>query len=103
MVRLNALCSLARVTGDASVVAELEALGDTLASYAPYHLALAETYHRLGRPQDAEAALKVAIGHLQNPLLRSAVLEKIQRWSTPTSPGPTSQGDGLRPKEGVGD
>lgn len=88
VVRLNALCALSKVIGEASVLGELEALGESLASYPPYHLALAEAYHNLERPRDAEGALRVALERLQNPLLRNAALEKLQRWAPDTGPTP---------------
>jgi len=88
VVRLNALCALSKVIGEASVLGELEALGGSLASYPPYHLALAEAYHNLERHRDAEAALRVAFERLQNPLLRESVLEKLQRWAPDTVPTP---------------
>jgi RNA polymerase sigma factor (sigma-70 family) len=74
VVRLNWAIAWRYVAGPAVALAEVEALGDTLARYHLYHATRAELLRALGRADEARAADQAALGLTSNPAER-ALLE----------------------------
>lgn len=68
VVALNRALALAERDGPAAGLAAVEAAAsEALAAYAPAQAARAEMLRRLGRPQEASAALRLALSHTSQP------------------------------------
>ena len=81
VVRLNRAVALAEFlpSRTAAALADLDALGEPLAKYHPYHAARAELLRRLGRPDDAEDADLTALRLTQNEAERRLLRSRLRR------------------------
>jgi RNA polymerase sigma-70 factor (ECF subfamily) len=66
-VALNRALAVAEIHGPAAALAEIDPLADRLASYHLFHAARGELLRRLGRRDEAAAAVRRALELTVNP------------------------------------
>jgi RNA polymerase sigma-70 factor (ECF subfamily) len=76
VVALNRAVAVAEVHGPAMALAALEAVGDALVNYHPFHVARADFLRRLGRADEAIAAYDAALACVGNDAERRFLAER---------------------------
>jgi RNA polymerase sigma-70 factor (ECF subfamily) len=85
VVALNRALAVAELHGPAAALAEIEPLGERLASYHLFHAARGELLRRLGRRGEAEEAVRRALDLTQNPAERELLERRIVELRAPDS------------------
>jgi RNA polymerase sigma-70 factor (ECF subfamily) len=77
VTRLSRAIASAEVFGPGQALAEVDALGDRLGSYAPWHATRAELLRRLGRDDEARNADGIALTLTSNPAEQGLLRERL--------------------------
>jgi RNA polymerase sigma-70 factor (ECF subfamily) len=89
VVRLNRTVALAAVEGAGVALVELDGLAETLAGYHLWYAVRAHLLRELGRPAEAAAADRRALGLTANEAERRLLNLRLTGWTNPGGePGP---------------
>lgn len=77
IIRLNQAVAISMASNPQDGLLLLEPLADALSAYAPYHLARADMFRRLGQPDSAREAYRLALDLTQNQVEREFILGRI--------------------------
>jgi RNA polymerase sigma-70 factor (ECF subfamily) len=77
IIRLNHAVAISYALGPEKGMRLLEPLAAELSAYAPFHLARADLLRRIGQPDSARNAYRLALDLTQNQVEREFILKRI--------------------------